>query len=68
LAQLIIGLACAAPRWPPHHCGLASQVQAPPHVEEDFERTNFVAASAEAAYLFGGHYQVFTKWTPTFLP
>lgn len=29
------------------------------HFEEDFERTNFVAASAEAAYLFGGHYQVF---------
>jgi outer membrane protease len=29
------------------------------HFEEDFDRTNFVAVSAEAAYLFGSHYQVF---------
>jgi outer membrane protease len=29
------------------------------HFEDDFDRTNFVAASAEAAYLFGSNYQIF---------
>lgn len=29
--------------------------------ESNFEPTKFVAASAEAAYLFGGHYQVFVN-------
>jgi len=31
------------------------------HFEEEFDRTNFVGASAEVAYLFSGHYQVFVS-------